>query len=134
MKLTGLLGRWQTISENPLVICDSGHNEDGIKEVVENLNQLKYKNLHFVLGMVNDKDICSILKLLPKKANYYFAKASVPRALPAEELKLQAEKEKLKGTSFENVKAAITAAKKNYKKGDLIFIGGSTFVVADALI
>ncbi len=133
IKLTGLLGRWQTLSEKPLMICDAGHNEDGIKEVLENLKRYKYKKLHFVLGVVNDKDVSSILKLLPKKAIYYFAKASVPRALPAEELKLQAEKEKLKGIAFENVKKAIAAAKKNYKKDDLIFIGGSTFVVADAL-
>lgn len=133
IKLTGLLGRWQTLSERPLMICDSGHNEDGIKEVVENLKNIEYKNLHFVLGVVNDKDVSSILKLLPKKAFYYFAKASVPRALPSEELKLIAEKEKLKGNSFDSVKKAIAAAKKNYKKGDLIFIGGSTFVVADAL-
>ena len=115
------------------MICDCGHNEDGIKEVVENLKSYKYKTLHFVLGVVNDKDISSILKVLPKKAIYYFTKASVPRALPAEDLKLLAQKEKLKGTAFSNVKSAITSAKKNYKKGGLIFIGGSTFVVADAL-
>lgn len=132
-KLTGLLGRWQTLSEEPLMICDSGHNEDGIKEVIENLKNYKYKNLHFVLGMVNDKDISSILKLLPTNAKYYFTKASVPRALPELELKLQAEKCELKGDIFPNVRTAIEAAKNNFKKEDLIFVGGSTFVVADAL-
>jgi len=133
VKLTGLLGRWQTLSEKPLIICDTGHNEDGIKEILENLKSYKYKQLHFVLGMVNDKDVSSILSLLPKKAIYYFTKASVPRALPAEELKLQAGKFKLKGETFGNVKSALTSAKKKAKKDDLIFVGGSTFVVADAL-
>ncbi len=133
IKLTGLNGRWQTISEDPLVICDAGHNEDGIKEVIENLKTYSYKQLHFVLGVVNDKDVSSILKLLPKDATYYFAKASVPRALPENELKMKAEEFGLKGNIFSNVKEALEAAKSNYKNGDLIFVGGSTFVVADAL-
>lgn len=133
VKLTGLLGRWQTISEKPLVICDTGHNEDGIKEVLYNLSLYQYKQLHFVLGVVNDKDVSSILNLLPKDAVYYFTKASVPRALPEAELKLKAEESELKGTVFPDVKEAIEAAKKKAKVNDLIFVGGSTFVVADAL-
>jgi dihydrofolate synthase/folylpolyglutamate synthase len=132
-KLTGLQGRWQILNEKPLMICDTGHNEDGIKEVLENLKMYSYKQLHFVLGVVNDKDVSSILKLLPKEAVYYFTKASVPRALPETELKQLAEEHALKGTTFLTVKDAMDAAKKKAKVKDLIFIGGSTFVVADAL-
>lgn len=132
-KLTGLMGRWQTISEKPLVICDTGHNEDGIKEVLQNLSAYAYKQLHFVIGMVNDKDVSSVLNLLPKEAIYYFTKASVPRALPETELKEKAETVGLKGEIFSNVKEALEAAKKKAKSNDLIFVGGSTFVVADIL-
>jgi len=85
-KTTGLMGRWQMIQEKPLVIADTGHNEDGIKEVLENLKRYTYKTLHFVLGVVNDKDLTKILKLLPKDATYYFCKATIPRALNEEEL------------------------------------------------
>jgi len=133
IKLTGLNGRWQTLSEDPLVICDAGHNEDGIKEVIENLKTYSYKQLHFVLGVVNDKDVTSILKLLPKDAIYYFAKASVPRALPENELKLKGEEFGLKGNAYPTVKEALEAAKTNSKTNHLIFVGGSTFVVADVL-
>jgi dihydrofolate synthase/folylpolyglutamate synthase len=133
IKLTGILGRWQTLSEKPLIIADTGHNEEGIKEVLGNFSRYKYKQLHFVLGVVNDKDVSKILGMLPKEAVYYFSKASVPRALEASELKAQAEKQKLKGEIFSNVREAIIAAQKKAKKDDLIFIGGSTFVVADAL-
>jgi dihydrofolate synthase / folylpolyglutamate synthase len=132
-KLTGLQGRWQILEEKPLMICDTGHNEDGIKEVLENLKSYSYKQLHFVLGVVNDKDISSILKLLPGEAVYYFTKANIPRALPEQELQEKAKEYDLKGETFPNVKAAIAAAKKKAKANDLIFIGGSTFVVADAL-
>ncbi len=132
-KLTGLLGRWQTISEEPLIICDVGHNEEGIKEVLKNLENYKYSKLHFILGVVNDKEITAILNLLPKEAIYYFTRASVPRALLETELKLLAEQCGLKGEIFPNVKSAIVAAKNNLKANDLVFVGGSTFVVADAL-
>lgn len=132
-KLTGLMGRWQTLSEKPLVICDTGHNEDGIKEVLQNLSTYSYKQLHFVIGVVNDKDVSSILDLLPKDAIYYLTKASVPRALPETELKEKAEAAGLKGNTFSNVKEALEAAKKKAKANDLIFVGGSTFVVADVL-
>ncbi len=132
-KLTGLLGRWQTLSEKPMIIADTGHNEDGIKQVVENLKTIKYERLHFIFGAVNDKEITKILELLPTEAIYYFVKASVPRALNENELKEQAAKVKLSGKSFSSVKEGIEAAKKASKRGDLIFIGGSTFVVGDAL-
>lgn len=130
---TGLMGRWQTLSKSPHVIADIGHNEAGIKEVIKNLKQEKYKTLHIVLGVVNDKDVSSMLAQLPKKARYYFTKARIPRALPAKELELQAKQFKLNGYSFLSVKTALNAAKKASAKGDLIFVGGSAFVVAEAL-
>ncbi len=132
-ELTGFNGRWQQLSKNPLIIADTGHNEDGIKQVLENLSKLNFKQLHFIFGAVNDKDVSKILNLLPKKAIYYFVKASVPRALNENDLLKFAEKVKLKGNAYPNVKQGLLAAKKAYKKNDLIFVGGSTFVVADAL-
>jgi dihydrofolate synthase/folylpolyglutamate synthase len=133
IKITGIQGRWQILNENPLVVADTGHNEEGIKEVLDNLRRFKYKALHFVLGVVNDKDVSKILELLPKEAVYYFTKASIPRALDQNELKILAEKNKLAGNAYSTVEEAFDAAKKKAKKDDLIFIGGSTFVVADAL-
>ncbi|MDP1803345.1 MAG: folylpolyglutamate synthase/dihydrofolate synthase family protein [Bacteroidota bacterium] len=133
IKTTGLEGRWQTISEKPLIIADTGHNEDGIRNVIANLKSISFTNLHFVFGTVNDKDVSKILELLPKEATYYFTKANIPRALNEEELFEKAQKIKLKGKTFPDVKTAIAAAKKAYKKNDLILIGGSTFVVGDAL-
>lgn len=132
-KLTGLAGRWQTISEKPLIIADTGHNEDGIRNVLENLKRINYNKLHFVFGAVNDKDVSKILSMLPKDAEYYFVKANVPRALDETDLLKQAQPLKLKGRAYSTVKAGIEAAKKSCKKNDLIFIGGSTFVVGDAL-
>jgi len=133
-KLTGLMGRWQTLSENPLIIADTGHNEDGIKEVLKNLERYTYKKLHIVFGVVNDKDVTSILKLLPKTATYYFCKANIPRALPEKELFDLAKQHDLRGKKFPTVSEALTEAKKQAKPTDLIFVGGSTFTVADALI
>ena len=132
-KLTGLHGRWQVIQEKPLVIADTGHNEDGIKEVIDNLKRYTYKTLHFVLGVVNDKDISNILKLLPKDATYYFCKASIPRALDANELATLAKKNGLNGSTFKTVPEALKKAIKQAKVNDLVFVGGSTFTVADAL-
>ncbi|MBA3681652.1 MAG: bifunctional folylpolyglutamate synthase/dihydrofolate synthase [Bacteroidetes bacterium] len=133
VKNTGLEGRWQTISEKPLIIADTGHNEDGIKNVLANLKTIDHTHLHFVFGTVNDKDVSKILELLPKEATYYFTKANIPRALDENELFEKAKKLKLKGEVFSNVKEAIEAAKKAYKKSELILIGGSTFIVGDAL-
>jgi dihydrofolate synthase/folylpolyglutamate synthase len=132
-KITGLKGRWQVIQVKPLVIADTGHNEDGIKEVLENLKRYNYKTLHFVLGVVNDKDISKILKLLPKDATYYFCKATIPRALDEIELSVQAKKAGLIGKTFKTVPEALTAAKKKAKSNDLVFVGGSTFTVADII-
>lgn len=133
VKITGLKGRWQTLSEKPLIIADTGHNEDGIKQVLENIHNTEHQQLHLVFGAVNDKDISKILHLLPKKANYYFVKANIPRALDPSLLCAQAKVEGLSGKCYDSVEAGLKAAKKAYKKGDLIFVGGSTFVVADAL-
>ena len=132
-KLTGLMGRWQIISENPIIIADTGHNEDGIKEVLKNLERYSYTKLHMIIGVVNDKDVKSILKLLPKDATYYFCKANIPRALPEKELFELANQHNLKGKKFNSVSMALSEAKKQAKSDDLIFIGGSTFTVADAL-
>ncbi len=132
-KLTGLHGRWETLHEKPLVIADTGHNEDGIKEVLENLKRYTYKTLHFVLGVVNDKDISKILKLLPKDAVYYFCKATIPRALDENELAVRAKKIGLAGKTFKTVPEALQKAMKQAKANDLVFVGGSTFTVADAL-
>lgn len=131
--LTGLQGRWQTLQNKPLVIADTGHNEDGIRQVLHNLEQTPHEDLHMVFGTVNDKDVSKILSLLPKKAQYYFVRSSVPRALDEKELAAAAAKLKLHGQAFATVQEGLKAAKKAAKKGDLVFVGGSTFVVADAL-
>ncbi len=128
---TGLQGRWQTLGANPRIICDTGHNEAGIREVVAQIAQTPYKNLHFILGMVNDKDIASVLAQLPKDASYYFTKASMPRAMSETQLMKMASYFDLKGESYPTVAEALEAARKNSGPEDLIFIGGSTFVVAE---
>jgi dihydrofolate synthase/folylpolyglutamate synthase len=132
-KLTGLQGRWQTIDTSPLVICDTGHNIAGISEVIHNINHTPHQHLHMVIGMVKDKDIESILSALPKNANYYWTQPDLERALPADELSEKAVIHGLKGSSFDSVKDAFSAAKSNSGSDDLIFIGGSTFVVAEVL-
>ena len=133
IKNTGLMGRWQVIGANPRIICDTGHNEGGIREVVAQINMIPYKTLHFVFGMVNDKDITGVLSLLPKDATYYFTKASIPRALDETLLSKMAAFFKLQGKSFPSVADAFAAARRNAEASDLIFIGGSTFVVAEVL-
>ncbi len=110
---TNLQGRWQTLSKNPLTICDIGHNEEGIKEIVKGIKKIKYDHLHFVIGTVNDKDVSTMLSLLPKKATYYFCQAKIPRAMKAEELKELGEKFGLKGELYISVKKALQQAKKN---------------------
>jgi dihydrofolate synthase / folylpolyglutamate synthase len=130
---TGLLGRWQVVNSKPLTICDTGHNEAGIKEIVQQLKSIPYKQLHFIVGMVNDKDIAKVLSLLPKTAIYYFTKAKIPRALDQKILQDLAKEKKLKGEVYKDVKTAYNAVKKIAKSKDLIFIGGSTFIVADFL-
>jgi dihydrofolate synthase/folylpolyglutamate synthase len=132
-KLTGLNGRWQVLSKKPLVIADTGHNEAGIKEVLFQIEKTPHKKLHFVLGMVNDKDITTVLKLLPANAVYYFCKANIPRGLDAWELQEKAKGAKLLGNVFPSVAAALEAAKNSAGSGDLVFVGGSTFTVAEVV-
>ncbi|MCT4639615.1 MAG: bifunctional folylpolyglutamate synthase/dihydrofolate synthase [Bacteroidales bacterium] len=128
---TGLKGRWQILDQEPLTICDTGHNTEGVTYIVNQLKNYSYNKLHMVIGMVNDKSIANVLNLLPKDAEYYFTKASIPRALCEKELKKTAMLCGLNGNSYESVEKAVFEAKKNASANDLIFIGGSTFVVAE---
>ncbi len=130
---TGLLGRWQILGANPAIICDTGHNEDGVRDIVEQLNNTAFQNLHIIWGMVNDKDINSVLQLLPQNAQYYFVTPTIPRGLEAKELKKVAKKYGLLGNEYSDISEALKKSKKNASSNDLIFIGGSTFVVADVV-
>lgn len=134
VELTGLMGRWQVIqSASPRVVCDTGHNVGGIKYLAEQLATEKFDHLHIVIGMVNDKDISNVLSLLPKDAIYYFTRASIFRALDENELSEKANVHGLVGSIYPTVKDALFSAQKKANKDDLIFIGGSNFVVAEAL-
>ena len=130
---TGLMGRWQTIDREPLTICDTGHNVDGITHIVKQIKSTPYNKLHIVFGMVGDKNIDGVLQLLPKDATYYFTRPSIPRAMDEAQLAHRATLYDLHGGVFSDVKSAIVAARKTAKPNDLVFIGGSTFIVADAL-
>ncbi|HBO06991.1 MULTISPECIES: folylpolyglutamate synthase/dihydrofolate synthase family protein [unclassified Bacteroides] len=132
-ELTGLMGRWQKLQDTPTLICDTGHNVGGITYIAEQLKQQNYRHLHIIIGMVNDKDVSGVLALLPKDATYYFTKASVKRALPEEELCKLAAKAGLQGSCYPNVPAAVTAAQEKSHPEDFIFVGGSSFIVADLL-
>ena len=130
------MGRWQKVHSYPDIICDTGHNVDGIEYIHVQLNAIHKtvdQEIHIVFGMVNDKDIRGVLRALPKYATYYFTKASVKRALPENELLALAEEAGLKGTTYPTVVEAVQAAKKNCPPKDLIFVGGSSFIVADLL-
>jgi len=130
---TGLMGRWQILGHNPLVVCDTGHNVDGIRYVVQQLERTPHRKLHFVLGMVSDKDVSGVLGILPKDATYYFTKASIPRAMSEVALKELASNFHLNGKPYSTVMEALQAAKNNAEVNDLVFIGGSTFVVAEVV-
>lgn len=130
---TGLKGRWQRLSSHPAVVCDTGHNVGGIRYIVRQLACQHYRRLRIVIGMVNDKDIHGVLALLPPNATYYFTQASVKRALPAEEMQKQASVFGLCGKSYPNVKTALETALSEADTEDLIFVGGSSFIVADLL-
>lgn len=132
-KNTKLLGRWQIVQNTPKVILDTGHNEDGVKLIVKQLADESYRNLHIVWGMVDDKDANSILKLLPQKAFYYWCKPKIGRGLKVEVLQEKGKLLGLEGKSFSTVEEAQLNALKTSGEEDLVFIGGSTFVVADAL-
>ncbi|MHC1708597.1 MAG: folylpolyglutamate synthase/dihydrofolate synthase family protein [Bacteroidales bacterium] len=133
IRLTGFSGRWQILRKNPLTICDTGHNEAGLQYVLHEIKKIKYQSLHFVIGMVNDKDIGNILSLLPKKAVYYFCRPDIPRGLDQDELAREAMKLGLKGKAYPSVRKAYQDALITAGENDLVFVGGSTFVVAEIL-
>ena len=132
-QITGLRGRWEVLNNQPLTIADVGHNEAGIKDVMEQIHSLQKEEVHFVLGMVGDKDRKNILQLLPKNFIYYFCKPNIPRGLDEKVLFEEATTIGLKGKYFRSVQAAFNEAKKNASENDLIFIGGSTFIVAEII-
>jgi dihydrofolate synthase / folylpolyglutamate synthase len=131
--LTGLIGRWQLLSESPLTICDVAHNAHGIAELMKQVSLTHHYNLHFVFGVVKDKDISKVLELLPKDAIYYFCKADLPRALDATELQTKAAEFNLKGAIYPSVKDALEAAQNAAQYEDLVLVAGSTFVVAEVV-
>ena len=131
--LTGLQGRWQKVCEAPLTICDTGHNVPGWKYLSEQLKNVKCDKMHIVFGMVDDKDIHGVMELLPKKATYYFTKANNKRAVSENVLKLYAQGIELEGESYPDVKSAYDAAKAAANSNDFVFVGGSSYVVAELL-
>jgi dihydrofolate synthase / folylpolyglutamate synthase len=130
---TGLQGRWQIIGANPRIICDTAHNAAGIATALEQIKSTPHQKLHMVLGFVSDKNTGHILKLFPPEAEYYFTMAAIPRALDSRLLQQQAVHAGLHGDSFDTVEQALDAAKKKAGINDLIFVGGSTFVVAEVI-
>ncbi len=133
IKNTGLKGRWDILQTHPFVVADTGHNEAGIKELLEQISLMKFEKLHIVWGMVNDKEISSILSMMPKDACYYFCQAKIPRALDARLLATQAGELGLQGKIYSSVRVALNAAKRTAKQHDMVLIGGSTFVVAEII-
>ena len=133
IRSTGLKGRWQILGNNPRIVCDTGHNEDGIKMVLKQIENTAFKTLHFVFGTVGDKDPGNVLRILPKDAVYYFTRANIPRALDEKELTQKAATFGLRGTAYSSVAEALRTARQNADKNDFIYIGGSTFVVAEVL-
>lgn len=132
-QLTGLMGRWQQLSASPRLICDTGHNIGGFQYIVPQILAQPCKLLRIVFGMVNDKDINAVLALMPKHATYYFTQASVARALPSQELQALAAKHELHGSTYSTVAEATRAALTEADKEDFIYVGGSSFIVADLL-
>lgn len=133
VKNTGLMGRWQILQLNPKVVCDTGHNKDGLTYVMKQLSNEQFEALHIVFGVVNDKDLNSIIDLLPKNATYYFCKPDIPRGLDAEELKVILNNYGLQGEAYSSVNEAYKSALNNAGTKDFVFIGGSTFVVAEII-
>lgn len=130
---TGLLGRWQVLNEQPKVICDTAHNKEGLQYVLKQLQEEEFDQLHMVLGVVNDKDLKTLLPLFPKNAIYYFCRPNIPRGLDALEFQQQCAKFQLMGDAYSSVDDAYKSALNIAGKNDLIFIGGSTFVVAEVV-
>lgn len=130
---TGLRGRWEVLQNKPLIVADTAHNEAGIKQVMKQISKTNFKKLHIVFGLVSDKDSTAILKLMPKDAKYYFCAANIARALPVDVLMELANEYKLQGNTYTSVKEAFKASQKDAERSDMIYIGGSTFVVAEIL-
>ncbi len=132
-KNTAFMGRWQVLGSKPMIVCDTGHNKEGVEYVVKQLAQEKYNRLHIVWGAVKDKDQSKVLELLPKNAIYYFCAPNLERAMAANELKELAQQKSLRGQSYPSVNDAFLEAKKAANAADFVFVGGSTFVVAEVL-
>ena len=130
-KLTGLSGRWEVIGTNPTVVLEVAHNKDGIHQMLKHISELSFKKLHLVFGMVKDKDMESILSLLPVEAEYYFTQAHIPRAVPAEELCVNAQRFSLIGKYYADVNEALKVAVSNAGVEDLVIVCGSIFLVAE---
>jgi dihydrofolate synthase/folylpolyglutamate synthase len=130
-KLTGLHGRWDVISEHPTIVLDVAHNEDGIKQIINSTSRIAGSKIHFVIGLVKDKEVDKVLMLLPKDANYYFTNAHIPRALPSAELKAKANIAGLNGNIFDNVNDAIKTAKQNAASDGLVIVCGSVFLIGE---
>ena len=133
-KLTGLMGRWQQVGTEPTVICDTGHNVGGWRYISQQLKFQSYNKLHIVFGMVDDKDIDGVMNLLPQNAHYYFTRAQSKRAIPEETVQKKAFEHKLYGECYDNVPKAYESAYKQASPNDLIFIGGSSYIVSDLLL
>ena len=131
--LTAYKGRWQIIGQNPLTICDSAHNEGGLRILFDEIKRMEYGHLHFVYGTVADKELEKVFPLFPLEATYYFAKANIPRGMDAKKLKKTANSKGLKGRAYTSVRNALKAAKRKAAPNDLIFVGGSIFVVAEVI-
>ena len=130
-RLTGLHGRWEVIHENPLVVLDVAHNEDGIRQLLRQMELTDHEQLHIVLGMVKDKEIGGVLSLLPTNATYYFTRAQIPRAMPEDQLAELAQSKGLQGKTYANVPEAVKAARAQARHKDLVVVCGSVFVVAE---
>lgn len=128
-----IAGRWQTLCNKPLTICDTGHNEDGLKYVIEQIKNTPHEKLRFVLAMVNDKDVNKVLSMLDKDAEYYLSQAKIPRALPVDELAEKAQQAGLSFTKYATISQALAQAQQDSKENDLVFVGGSTFTVAEVV-
>jgi dihydrofolate synthase/folylpolyglutamate synthase len=128
-----IAGRWQTLCNKPLTICDTGHNEDGLKYVIEQIKNTPHEKLRFVLAMVNDKDVNKVLSMLDKDAEYYLSQAKIPRALPVDELAEKAMQAGLSFTKYDTISQALAKAQEDSNENDLVFVGGSTFTVAEVV-
>jgi len=132
-EISGLHGRWEVLEEKPYLVLDTAHNEAGIREIKKQLEEIRFRKLHMIIGMVNDKSIDHVLRLLPPEGQYYFTQAQIPRAMDAKILAAKASYYGLQGNIFGTVPEALVAARETAEEDDLILVGGSTFIVAEAM-